>query len=196
MRAGGPEWGWQPPSPGRTLKGERGKHWGPEEQGRGLRAGSRKGIRQRAPRQGCSCQEPGLRVGPPGWGANSAAVAQGSPTRPPRTHSAGPPGNTSPSPVLPLGSLTTRGESGGPSLPGLILTWAHLWRLQTPLKNLHPACRLAESPESLAFPSARVPAGRELQRLHPLSPQLSLHPSGIHPPLHSPCSLPMSAHRS
>lgn len=23
VRAGGPEWGWQPPSPGRTLKGER-----------------------------------------------------------------------------------------------------------------------------------------------------------------------------
>ncbi|XP_055222512.1 C-type lectin domain family 18 member A isoform X3 [Gorilla gorilla gorilla] len=36
-------------------------------------------------------------------------IAQGSPTRPPRTPSAGPQGSTRPSPVLALGSLTTTG---------------------------------------------------------------------------------------
>ena len=52
-----------------------------------------------------------------GVGPTLAAVAQGSPTRVPRTPSAGPLGSTSPSPASPLGSQTTRGEPSTAHLP-------------------------------------------------------------------------------
>ena len=127
----------------------------------GLRAGGRQALGSRLWAQALIAGSPGFQWGPgiSGMGPALAAVAQGSPTRPLRTPSAGPLGSTSPSPVSPLGSLTTRGESGVPSLPWAhLLTWACLLSLQTPLNNLHPACCLAERPEGLGLtwcPGAR-----------------------------------------
>lgn len=147
-------------------------------------------------------------------GPNLAAVAQGSPTRPLRTPSAGPLGSTSPSPVLPSGSLTTRGESGVPSLPNPPSHPGLLLSLPTALKNHHPACCLAEPSEGLGLPwcprspgtagcrhsaEKRLILGlhvkeRELKKassMHrsPSSPRLSLLPSTSHPPLPPPRSL-------
>ena len=86
----------------------------------GLRAGAGRALGSRLWAQALISGSLGCQWGPGilGVGPTLAVVAQGSPTRLLRTPSAGPQGSTSPSPVLPLGNLTTRGESGCPASPG------------------------------------------------------------------------------
>lgn len=133
-------------------------------------------------------------MGPRAGGPTSAAGAQGSPTRPQRTPSAGPPGSTSHSPVSPLGSLTTRGESGVPSLlRAPSLTRDRLLSPQMPLNNLHPACCLAEPCEGLGLTRGPGSLGTADVSHRPAS--RGLHKGegalegSIHPSIHPHCSL-------
>ncbi|XP_054390099.1 C-type lectin domain family 18 member A isoform X3 [Pongo abelii] len=74
---------------------------------------------------------------------------QGSPTRPPRTPSAGPQGSTRPSPVLPLGSLTTT---------GLATAWS--CRLQLPSTGTTSAAK-PETVTSASLPRSTSPGGAQ-----------------------------------
>ncbi|XP_047302590.1 C-type lectin domain family 18 member C-like isoform X4 [Homo sapiens] len=76
-------------------------------------------------------------------------IAQGSPTRPPRTPSAGPQGSTRPSPVLPLGSLTTT---------GLATAWS--CRLQLPSTGTTSAAK-PETVTSASLPRSTSPGGAQ-----------------------------------
>ncbi|XP_055222502.1 C-type lectin domain family 18 member B isoform X4 [Gorilla gorilla gorilla] len=76
-------------------------------------------------------------------------IAQGSPTRPPRTPSAGPQGSTRPSPVLALGSLTTT---------GLATAWS--CRLQLPSTGTTSAAK-PETVTSASLPRSTSPGGAQ-----------------------------------
>lgn len=130
-------------------------------------------------------------MGPRAGGPTSAAGAQGSPTRPQRTPSAGPPGSTSHSPVSPLGSLTTRGLATAwscrhqPPSTGMTnvvkpetVTSASLRRSTCPGGPRDPETQPGLSPASLprhspACPSAHLPGTRARPGLQAQHPQRS-----------------------
>ncbi|XP_055407943.1 LOW QUALITY PROTEIN: C-type lectin domain family 18 member C-like [Bubalus kerabau] len=106
-----------------------------------------------------------------GVGPTLAAVAQGSPTRVPRTPSAGPLGSTSPSPASPLGSQTTR---------GLATAWS--CRRRPPSTGMTSAAKPATA-TSASLLASTSPAGTQ-------GPEVQLCPSPASAWAHSPTGPP------
>ncbi|XP_061242694.1 C-type lectin domain family 18 member C-like isoform X1 [Bos javanicus] len=144
------------------------------ERSRKCRAGSQgwgpTGHRAAGSRQALS---PGSGRGPGtlGAGPTLAAVAQGSPTRAPRTPSAGPRGSTSPSQASPLGSQTTR---------GLATAWS--CRRQPPSTGMTSAAKPATA-TSASLLESTSPAGTQGTEIQPC-------PSPARAWTHSPAGLP------